>query len=83
MTQVQRQIAKRAKLTIAPWDGYLKYYNLGTKVRCVLSLVCTVRAGLLCPDAALTLWPPASAVCIRGLRSKHAEVSPPIRAMSA
>ena len=31
--QVQRQIASRAKLTIAPWDGYLKYYNLGTKVR--------------------------------------------------
>ena len=31
--QVQRQIAARAKLTIAPWDGYLKYYNLGTKVR--------------------------------------------------
>ena len=24
-------IAQRAGLTIAPWDGYLKYYNLGAK----------------------------------------------------
>ena len=31
--RVQRIIAARAKLTVAPWDGYLKYYNLGAKVR--------------------------------------------------
>lgn len=31
--RVQRLIAARAGLTIAPWDGYLKYYNLGAKVR--------------------------------------------------
>jgi glycerol-3-phosphate O-acyltransferase 3/4 len=30
--RVQRLIATRAGLTIAPWDGYLKYYNLGAKV---------------------------------------------------
>ena len=30
--RVQTMIAQRAKLTIAPWDGYLKYYNLGVKV---------------------------------------------------
>ena len=30
--RVQQLIAKKAKLTIAPWDGYLKYYNLGKKV---------------------------------------------------
>ena len=30
--RVQRLIASRAGLTIAPWDGYLKYYNLGAKV---------------------------------------------------
>ena len=29
--RVQRMIAQRAGLTIAPWDGYLKYYNLGAK----------------------------------------------------
>jgi len=29
--RVQRLIAQRAGLTIAPWDGYLKYYNLGAK----------------------------------------------------
>ena len=31
--RVQHIIAQRAKLTVAPWDGYLKYYNLGAKVR--------------------------------------------------
>ena len=31
--RVQKMIATRAGLTIAPWDGYLKYYNLGAKVR--------------------------------------------------
>lgn len=31
--RVQKMIAARAGLTIAPWDGYLKYYNLGAKVR--------------------------------------------------
>lgn len=31
--RVQRLIAERAKLQIAPWDGYLKYYTLGVKVR--------------------------------------------------
>ena len=30
--RVQKLIANRAKLHIAPWDGYLKYYNLGDKV---------------------------------------------------
>ena len=30
--RVQRLIAERAKLQIAPWDGYLKYYTLGVKV---------------------------------------------------
>ena len=30
--RVQRLIAERAKLQIAPWDGYLKYYTLGIKV---------------------------------------------------
>nr|ALK24260.1 glycerol-3-phosphate acyltransferase [Lobosphaera incisa]UUT39807.1 glycerol-3-phosphate acyltransferase [Lobosphaera incisa] len=29
--RVQKLIAERAKLKIAPWDGYLKYYNLGDK----------------------------------------------------
>lgn len=31
--RVQAMIAKRARLTVAPWDGYLKYYNLAEKVR--------------------------------------------------
>ena len=30
--RVQQMIAHRANLKIAPWDGYLKYYNLGKKV---------------------------------------------------
>lgn len=30
--RVQKLIAQRAKLHVAPWDGYLKYYNLGDKV---------------------------------------------------
>ena len=30
--RVQQMIATRANLKIAPWDGYLKYYNLGKKV---------------------------------------------------
>lgn len=30
--RVQQMIAKKANLKIAPWDGYLKYYNLGKKV---------------------------------------------------
>lgn len=30
--RVQKMIAERAKLQIAPWDGYLKYYTLGVKV---------------------------------------------------
>ena len=30
--RVQGSIAQRANLRIAPWDGYLKYYNLGVKV---------------------------------------------------
>eukprot|EP00891_Asterochloris_glomerata_P006353 jgi/Astpho2/6353/Aster-06016 len=29
--RVQGSIAQRANLRIAPWDGYLKYYNLGVK----------------------------------------------------
>lgn len=31
--RVQAMIAKKAQLTVVPWDGYLKYYNLGEKVR--------------------------------------------------
>jgi glycerol-3-phosphate O-acyltransferase 3/4 len=31
--RVQKLIAERANLTVAPWDGYLKYYQLGDKVR--------------------------------------------------
>ena len=34
--RVQRLIAERAKLQIAPWDGYLKYYTLGIKVPALL-----------------------------------------------
>ena len=30
--RVQELIAKQAQLRIVPWDGYLKYYNLGQKV---------------------------------------------------
>lgn len=29
--RVQKMIADTAKLRIVPWDGYLKYYNLGAK----------------------------------------------------
>lgn len=29
--RVQHLIAAKAKLKVAPWDGYLKYYNLGKK----------------------------------------------------
>lgn len=29
--RVQDMIAKQAKLRVVPWDGYLKYYNLGEK----------------------------------------------------
>eukprot|EP00884_Botryococcus_braunii_P002677 jgi/Botrbrau1/1240/Bobra.0163s0033.1 len=29
--RVQKLIAERANLTVAPWDGYLKYYQLGDK----------------------------------------------------
>lgn len=29
---MQRLIAGKARLKVAPWDGYLKYYNLGEKV---------------------------------------------------
>lgn len=30
--RVQHMIARKANLKVAPWDGYLKYYNLGKKV---------------------------------------------------
>lgn len=33
--RVQGMIANRAKLKIAPWDGYLKYYNLASRVSAV------------------------------------------------
>jgi glycerol-3-phosphate O-acyltransferase 3/4 len=29
--RVQRMIADKARLKVAPWDGYLKYYNLGER----------------------------------------------------
>ncbi len=70
MTQVQQQIAKRAKLTIAPWDGYLKYYNLGTKVPCVLSSHSTV--GAVCSVqllVGLTAWIPSMCKLHAWLRS--------------
>ena len=38
--RVQHMIATRAKLKVAPWDGYLKYYNLASRV----------CAGLFMPD---------------------------------
>ena len=46
--RVQGSIAQRANLRIAPWDGYLKYYNLGVKVsfhKQVLTLGCAWRQG--------------------------------------
>lgn len=30
--RVQKMIADVAQLRIVPWDGYLKYYNLASKV---------------------------------------------------
>ena len=30
-SRVQQMIARQAQLCIVPWDGYLKYYNLGKK----------------------------------------------------
>ncbi|KAG1664930.1 hypothetical protein FOA52_004452 [Chlamydomonas sp. UWO 241] len=30
-SRVQKMIATKANLRIVPWDGYLKYYNLGDK----------------------------------------------------
>ena len=33
--RVQGMIASRAKLKVAPWDGYLKYYNLASRVSAV------------------------------------------------
>lgn len=49
--RVQHLIAKKANLKVAPWDGYLKYYNLGKKVRqsyltCCLSLSSIKRSIL-------------------------------------
>lgn len=44
--RVQRLIAKWAHLRIVPWDGYLKYYNLGKKVNLIfliLILIMTFR----------------------------------------
>lgn len=38
-SRVQRLIAKQAQLHPVPWDGYLKYYNLGQKVNPLL-IVC-------------------------------------------
>lgn len=40
--RVQRLIAKKANLKIAPWDGYLKYYNLGKKVKLLDTALLTV-----------------------------------------
>ena len=45
--RVQRLIAERAKLQIAPWDGYLKYYTLGVKV-CALRAARLPGTGHLC-----------------------------------
>ena len=66
--QVQQSIAKRAKLTIAPWDGYLKYYNLGTKARhALVSSVCTDGACIAlsaCRDVSICAfsgWLPCAA----------------------
>ena len=38
--RVQHLIARKAKLKVAPWDGYLKYYNLGKKAS---MLCCTAQ----------------------------------------
>jgi len=35
--RVQHLIATKANLKVAPWDGYLKYYNLGKKVSTVIA----------------------------------------------
>ena len=55
--RVQKLIANRAKLHIAPWDGYLKYYNLGDKVW--LHGLCLVLVGL----AITSLWSVRSLPC--------------------
>ena len=48
--RVQKLIAHRAKLHVAPWDGYLKYYNLGDKV------TCRIKLDLLFCSAVHTMW---------------------------
>lgn len=50
--RVQKLIAGRAKLHIAPWDGYLKYYNLGDKVGpvCMLVMSCNLSWCVDCTD---------------------------------
>lgn len=56
--RVQGSIAQRANLRIAPWDGYLKYYNLGVKVsshKQVLIPGCTLRTGRR-PHVSTTSW---------------------------
>ena len=42
------QIADKGRLKIAPWDGYLKYYNLGEKVsgHPLLEQMCVLLEGV-------------------------------------
>ena len=66
--RVQKLIANRAKLHVAPWDGYLKYYNLGDKVMLLDPVNCLYSqllihvhlalafAGCLCQSHRQCLW---------------------------
>lgn len=49
--RVQGMIAARAKLAVAPWDGYLKYYTLGVKVG-----FCPVSGCCCCCCCCLSVW---------------------------
>ncbi|GAB4822962.1 hypothetical protein N2152v2_010008 [Parachlorella kessleri] len=49
--RVQRLIAERARLKVAPWDGYLKYYNLGEKHPDLIEKRRKVYADLVRPYA--------------------------------
>ena len=63
--RVQKLIASRAKLHIAPWDGYLKYYNLGDKVGPVCMLACPaiIHGVNVQQGHVLALWYIASSMC--------------------
>jgi len=86
--RVQKLIAQRAKLHVAPWDGYLKYYNLGDKVsrqpsqtrkvHCMQALNASIvqfqpaACNMLWLDRACPMW---TSIMIKGLETcmcKHA-----------